>query len=42
MKEKDIEELAVSVGTLVEKVLKVVLCKEDDEPEEPDNSDESE
>ena len=34
MKESDIEELAESVGTLVEKILKLVLTKQDDEPEE--------
>ena len=35
MKENDVEELAKSVGTLVEKILKLVLSKqEDDEPDE--------
>jgi len=33
MKENDVEELAKSVGTLVEKILKLVLSK-DDEPED--------
>jgi hypothetical protein len=33
MKEKDVEELAKSVGTLVEKILKLVLEKKDEEPE---------
>ena len=33
MKEKDVEELAKSVGTLVEKILKLVLDKKDEEPE---------
>ena len=41
MKNTDVHELAKSVGTLVEKILKLVLGK-DDEPEEDDNSDESE
>lgn len=37
MKENDVEELAKSVGTLVEKILKLVLSKqEDDEPEDKD------
>ena len=38
MKNTDVQELAKSVGTLVEKILKLVLGK-DDEPEEDDNSD---
>ena len=33
MKEADIEELANSVGTLVEKILKLVLRKKDEKPE---------
>ena len=37
MKENDVEELAKSVGTLVEKILKLVLSKQDEEPEEEDN-----
>ena len=40
MNKKDIEELAESVGTLVEKVLKLVLSKNDDESEDKgDDSD---
>ena len=35
MKNTDVQELAKSVGTLVEKILKLVLGK-DDEPEEDD------
>ncbi len=33
MKESDVEELANSVGTLVEKILKLVLPKKDEKPE---------
>ena len=33
MEEKDVEELAGSVGTLVEKILKLVLRKKDEKPE---------
>ena len=33
MKENDVQELAKSVGTLVEKILKLVLSK-DNEPED--------
>lgn len=43
MKDADVEELAKSVGTLVKKVLKLVLSKQkDNEPEEPDGPDEPE
>ncbi len=38
MKENDVEELAKSVGTLVEKILKLVLSKEEGEPEVDDDS----
>ena len=37
MNEKDVEELAKSVGTLVEKILKLVLSKQDDEPVDKDD-----
>lgn len=36
MKDKDVEELAESVGKLVEKILKLVLV-EDDKPAKKDN-----
>jgi hypothetical protein len=35
MKENDVEELAKSVGTLVEKILKLVLDKREDEEPNP-------
>mgnify|MGYP000303553254 CR=1 FL=1 len=39
MKEQDVEELAKSVGTLIEKILKLDLSKqENDEPEDDDPS----
>lgn len=39
MKEQDVEELAKSVGTLIEKILKLVLSKqENNEPEDDDPS----
>jgi hypothetical protein len=37
MKESDVEELAKSAGTLVEKILKLVLSK-DDEPDKDDGT----
>lgn len=33
MNESDVKELASSVGTLVEKILKLVLNKQDEKPE---------
>ena len=38
MKESDVQELASSVGTLVEKILKLVLQKKDEEPEKENHS----
>jgi len=39
MKENDVEELAKSVGNLVEKILKIVLSKQDKPEDKDDDSD---
>ena len=39
MKDNDVQELAKSVGTLVEKILKLVLSKDDEPKEKDDNPD---
>ena len=41
MKEKDIDELAKSVGVIVEKIMKLILDDGDDKPERVDNSEET-
>lgn len=39
MKEQDVEELAKSVGTLIEKILKLVLSKQANNETEDDDPD---
>lgn len=39
MKDKDVEELAESVGTLVEKILKLVLRDKDDDGDKEEKDD---
>ena len=39
MKEQDVEELAKSVGTLIEKILKLVLSKKENDETEDDDPD---
>ena len=41
MKEKDIDELAKSVGVIVEKIMKLVLSDKGDEPEVADSPEET-